>query len=245
MDNHQALAEWARHLDLNEIGAFSTHKELTGQERKFVYDVTRKLRRGDHLSLSQLRYLKSIIGKIDSMERMEHRTERELVKATDDGESSEVRHLTVRLAWHDSAWNGRVCENPGANVYCIGEHSLLSDRIRTRRNLEVESREGSRGSLPTKEVLGDYIPPCFWSINAFSPSPLSAIHDNPAAKQFPPIQEQIPAYSVLSWPFKLSFVRSMDEQRKYGKYYPTSMFESRVKKFQNHLREGQSLVFLY
>ena len=34
-------------------------------------------------------------------------------------------HLTVRMAWHDSNWNGRICNKPDENTYCVGTHSLL------------------------------------------------------------------------------------------------------------------------
>ncbi|MEZ5199308.1 MAG: hypothetical protein R2764_23870 [Bacteroidales bacterium] len=36
-------------------------------------------------------------------------------------------HLTVRMAWHDSNWNGKGCCNPEGNTYCTGAHSLLSE----------------------------------------------------------------------------------------------------------------------
>ena len=245
MHDHQELDGWARSLDPNEVGALSTRQELTGKERKFVYDVARRLRRKDSLSFAQLQYLRTLMERIEAGELMEHRTEDDFVKVASRGESSEVRHLTVRLAWQDSAWNGRICEDPAANVYCVGEHSLLSERIRSRRDVEIEGREGSPGSIPNAELLGDYLPPCFWSINAFSPHALTVVHDNPAAKLFPIINEQLPAYSVFSWPFKLTFVTNADEKRNYGKYYPDRIFESRIQKFQSHLLEKKSLVFLY
>ena len=42
-------------------------------------------------------------------------------------------HLTVRMAWHDNNWDGKVCCNPEGNTYCTGAHSLLSGRIEKRR----------------------------------------------------------------------------------------------------------------
>jgi hypothetical protein len=42
-------------------------------------------------------------------------------------------HLTVRMAWHDNNWNGKVCFNPEGNTYYLGAHSLLSDRIEKKR----------------------------------------------------------------------------------------------------------------
>jgi hypothetical protein len=31
-----------------------------------------------------------------------------------------MKHLTVRLAWHDNKENGKVCKSPARNVYCVG-----------------------------------------------------------------------------------------------------------------------------
>jgi exodeoxyribonuclease V alpha subunit len=30
-----------------------------------------------------------------------------------------TQHISARLAWHDSGWNGRVCRNPKGNTYCV------------------------------------------------------------------------------------------------------------------------------
>lgn len=30
-----------------------------------------------------------------------------------------MKHLSVRVPWHDSGWNGKVCSNPLGNTYCI------------------------------------------------------------------------------------------------------------------------------
>jgi len=42
-------------------------------------------------------------------------------------------HLTIRMAWHDNNWNGKVCSNPEGNSYCTGAHSLLSGRIEKKK----------------------------------------------------------------------------------------------------------------
>ncbi len=47
-----------------------------------------------------------------------------------------LRHLTIRAAWHDSAWNGRVCAAPSANSYCLD-----LDRIRAGRNDAAEDAD--------------------------------------------------------------------------------------------------------
>jgi len=29
-----------------------------------------------------------------------------------------IAHLTLRVAWHDSQWNGTVCAQPSLNSFC-------------------------------------------------------------------------------------------------------------------------------
>ena len=35
------------------------------------------------------------------------------------GLSFPIRHLSVRVPWHDSGWNGTVCVDPKNNVACL------------------------------------------------------------------------------------------------------------------------------
>lgn len=51
-----------------------------------------------------------------------------------------TKHLTVRMAWHDNRWNGKVCLNPEGNTYCTGAHSLLSGRIKKTKMLRLNKR---------------------------------------------------------------------------------------------------------
>ena len=50
-----------------------------------------------------------------------------------------MQHLTVRVAWHDSAWNGTVCQNPSGNPYCLD-----LDRIRAERDDRYEGAIAGR-----------------------------------------------------------------------------------------------------
>lgn len=63
-----------------------------------------------------------------------------------------MRHLTLRVAWHDSAWNGTVCRAPSANPYCLD-----LDRIRLERNDVAEDALAGRSFA----ALDRYqLPPC-------------------------------------------------------------------------------------
>lgn len=46
-----------------------------------------------------------------------------------------ITHISIRVPWHDSEWNGTVCEHPGRNSEC-----LILPRIRATKNDEAERR---------------------------------------------------------------------------------------------------------
>ena len=109
------------------------------------------------------------------------------------------RHLSVRLAWHDTDWNGHVCNDPAGNVYCTGAHSLLSDRI--ARDKETD-REANAPNVPLDNWGAEYLPPCYWSSNAFSPEARRVFHAHPfqALKEQLRISDELPPFSVFTWP---------------------------------------------
>jgi predicted ATPase len=152
-----------------------------------------------------------------------------------------IKHLTVRLAWHDNKWNGNVCEDPESNVYCVGSHSLLSARIAKNRDLDIEKK--NKGKRIDK--LGKYLPPCYWSTNAFSKQALTVWHKHP----FPEfekkhvINDKLSGYSVFTWPFHVGYVLDNKKKERAGRY-PMDL-DDRIDQFQNFFSKGKSLVFLY
>ena len=47
-------------------------------------------------------------------------------------------HISARIAWHDDGWNGRICQNPAANTFCVGTQSYPGQHIGEKRSLEWE-----------------------------------------------------------------------------------------------------------
>src|SRR5215467_10007472 len=88
-----------------------------------------------------------------------------LLGPTRSDEGHIVKHITVRMAWHDSGWDGTVCRDPAANSYCVGSHSLLSERLARNRSLKKET--GKKGEL-LDVAMPDYLPPCYWTSCAFA-----------------------------------------------------------------------------
>lgn len=68
-------------------------------------------------------------------------------------------HLTMRVAWHGSRWNGHVCPLPSSNSFCTA-----LDRIREEKN------DGELDLLAGKgwdELKSDELPPCKAESGAF------------------------------------------------------------------------------
>ena len=147
-------------------------------------------------------------------------------------------HLTVRMAWHDNNWDGRICQDPKKNTYCVGNSSLLSDRLSRKRDLDFEVKNAGK----KLDQLGDYLPPCYWSSNAFSVDAANIWHDHPWLPK--KINDKLRKYSVFTWPFAISFTSS-DEKKAWGRYPPESIITKRLNKLENNLISGDSLVFFY
>lgn len=148
-------------------------------------------------------------------------------------------HLTVRMAWHDNNWNGRICENPAKNTYCVGTHSLLADRIATNRETVFE--EENKGELISE--IADYTVPCFWSINAFSNQGYDVIHRHAFSGISQTIKETVKPYSVFTWPFKHSFNHDEETKKRYGNYPPD--LERRVNSYIQKFEPKKSIIFFY
>ena len=147
-------------------------------------------------------------------------------------------HVTARMAWHDHGWDGRVCTNPAANSYCTGSHSLLSERLAREKNIDYETP----GAWLDAD-LPNYQPPCFWTSSAFSDQPTETLHRHPFGqyRDEKQIAEQIPAWSLYTWPFRLSITHACYDR--HGQYFPD--LDQRITRFSKRLRPNRSLIFFY
>lgn len=68
-------------------------------------------------------------------------------------------HLSVRLFWHDSGWDGAICRDPAANVWCEAH-----DHVREHKP-ETEADDGVAGRPPGETGVR---PGCEMSLQAFS-----------------------------------------------------------------------------
>src|SRR6266487_506173 len=118
-------------------------------------------------------------------------------------------HLSARIAWHMDGWNGRICQQPSANTYCVGLHSYPGDAIKDNRDLSWETTNAGRHCASL-----DGIPPCVYSINAFGDKAITGFSDPPS--WYPADQRrtwEMPPSTVCIWPFEEMY---RDEVRAYS-----------------------------
>lgn len=153
-----------------------------------------------------------------------------------------TQHISIRLAWHDSGWNGRICRHPKANTYCVGQYSYQRDMIIRDRDLTWEQPLAGQ---PCNQVDG--IPPCVHSINAFGPNPLKAyapppswFRDGTQVKTW-----QMPPCTVATWPYEEMYRDEvLNPQDTTPKYNPIKRREG-ANEFFAQITPDRSLVFYY
>lgn len=113
-----------------------------------------------------------------------------------------VKHVSIRVPWHDSGWNGTVCRKPETNTAC----SVL-DRIRIDKDAELEELVAGKSF---EEIKGKQIPPCLSErAGIMSPYELTKTVNHPYAKSSPETHSHLketifryPSYSASAVPFR-------------------------------------------
>jgi exodeoxyribonuclease V alpha subunit len=161
-----------------------------------------------------------------------------------------TRHITIRMAWHDNKWNGRICRDPQANIHCIGNYSLLSTRIQRRRRPPLEQ---SYKDQEVSKIIEDerYVPPCYWSINASGNKEYVTTDPHPFAdvggmqerfsNEVPPIVENLKPFSVFTWYFRLGYAK----EGSLDLYVPRDELKERVEEYLHDIEPGKSIGLLY
>ncbi|MCK4798192.1 MAG: exodeoxyribonuclease V, partial [Spirochaetes bacterium] len=145
-----------------------------------------------------------------------------------------VMHLSSRLTWHDSCWNGCICEDPSGNVYCT-----IHDHIRQSKDDEEE--DDCAG-----EVLDelDFQPPCARDPAAFSKNGFTIVHNDPLEwRKLPSVEEDVPPYSWCTSGYGRMF--SSDGESTWEND-PEIQLESLEEFWDSEIIEpNRSLVFFY
>lgn len=112
-----------------------------------------------------------------------------------------LRHLSIRVPWHDAEWNGTICSEPVNNASC-----LRLRNIHQRRDDELEARlSGKR----IDELEPQQQPPCVAERATFMAGfPIIRHVQHPYAKSsdvhkhYIPTPLHLPAYSAAAVPFR-------------------------------------------
>ncbi len=147
-------------------------------------------------------------------------------------------HISARVAWHDDGWNGRICNNPAANTFCVGAHSYPGQYIAEKRSLDWENKVAGRQCKDFENV-----PPCCYSYNAFG------LNEAPA-EAVPPIwfndgtqnrRWMMPPATVCVWPYEVMYG---DDVKVGGKFdYEKRLANAR--EYFDSIKPDKSLIFYY
>lgn len=153
-----------------------------------------------------------------------------------------AKHISVRLAWHDSGWNGHICHNPQANTYCIGQYSYQGDLIAQDRDLAWEQPQASQ---PCHQL--ERVPSCIHSINAFGPDELNAYMPPPSWFQDGTQVKtwRLPPYTVATWPYEEMYRDEVLNPPNTPPKYNASKRREAANQYFAQIVPDHSLIFYY
>lgn len=109
-----------------------------------------------------------------------------------------IKHLSIRVAWHDNQWNGTNCSGPNNNTFCAQLPRIYEEK----NNNEVPNK-------PWWELLPTDLPPCKAEGGAFMNSREYKRSFKHPYKEYPKANHShlertefvVPPYSVFAVPF--------------------------------------------
>lgn len=185
-----------------------------------------------------------------------------------------LQHLSIRVPWHDNAWNGTICQCPGRNTSCL--------KLRNIAENKDDERECELAGQSIEQLSEEDIPPCSKERGTFMASfAYERSHSHPYAQSsakthahFSPTFLRYPAYGTAGLPFRWMMKKFVwggegQEGQPLVDRYPLEGLdqglESKIEQslfktnwlqdhenhrqlldcFWGHIREEESLVFFY
>ncbi len=181
-----------------------------------------------------------------------------------------VRHVSIRVPWHDSGWGGTVCMKPKHNTACLKLVNIADSKS--------EEAEEAIAGQSLKDMDSAKFPPCVKERGTFmAPFALDRYHEHPYAKtsadthgHFRPTRLHYPAYAAAALPFRwmmkpvvfgdekqeepglvngfpLEVNQDDEPELKFNTHWIQDHRNHRalLDCFWNHIRVEESLVFFY
>lgn len=181
------------------------------------------------------------------------------------------RHLSIRVPWHDSQWNGGICINPRRNLACL--------KLRNIAEKKEPDAEQSRAGQLFKDLHQNEYPACVTERGGFMSSfAYERLHRHPYQERgvathahFVPTPLRYLPYSAMAVPFRwlrkdMIFGGSNSDIRAFANDFPlegvslefepdlgfdSGWFQDHrnhrvlLDCFWNHIKPEESLVFFY
>ncbi len=155
-----------------------------------------------------------------------------------------ARHLSLRVPWHDTTWNGTICRNPGANCHCVELTNVAKNRdvaVEIRRAGQPFSGAGEGELPPCSDESGGFLSPNSWRIRHEHPykhwNELAHSHGHLDATAW-----TVPAFTAHAVPFRWMSRRELESfvQPRLAEPLPTDTAPSIYTSdwvFQPHVQE--------
>lgn len=173
-----------------------------------------------------------------------------------------LKHISLRVPWHDLGWKGCVCKEPKNNLACL--------RLRNIVLSKDENKEENLGGLIFKDLNKSDIPPCIDERGSFMADfdyTIEKVHPYTKNKDknyshFRPTQFLIKKYSAAGVPFRWMLKsNSKYFNKRYGLKvseskepilnFNTSWIQSKYNQqqlldcFFGHIKDNHSLCIFY
>ena len=171
-----------------------------------------------------------------------------------------MKHLSIRVAWHENKWNGAICPRPSENAFCLNLPRIYQEKD--------NNTEDSLANKHWSELQDSQLPPCKAEGGSFMSSrKYSRVFNHPynrPGKDIPhtalkPTTIEVPPYSTFAVPF---WWMLRGNQAKIQSWYPDiprdthppfpsswvytyQTQEALLTRFFEPIKEDGSLVLLY
>lgn len=110
-----------------------------------------------------------------------------------------MKHISIRVPWHDNNWNGSVCCNPEGNPFCMALHNIA-----TKKNVQEEQTVAGK---VWSELAPKSIPPCMGENGSFMNNKACQrthrhVYSSGPHAALLPTEVEIPPYSIQGVPFR-------------------------------------------